>query len=130
MSDISDMGYEGGRSYEIWVRNRRNWIVLHGQAKDNLKANLSSEILSQKVKKMQKFDKNSLFWDFDRFLTISGQRVIFEPPNLALFYFILSSSELIWSFTTGHPSVNSVRSAQQFTERRDSKLSNGIYTSF
>ena len=31
------------------------------------KVRLSSEILSQKVKKMQKFDKNPLFWDFDRF---------------------------------------------------------------
>ena len=51
------------------------------------------------------------FWDFDRFLTIFGQPVIWEPPNLALFYFILSSSELIWSFTIGHLSVNSVRSA-------------------
>ena len=62
---------------------------------------------------MQKFDKNPLFCDFDRFLTIFGQPVIQKPPNLALFYFIMSSSELIWSFTTGHLSVNSVRSAQQ-----------------
>ena len=97
----------------IFGLTRRNWIVLHGQAKVNSKVSLSSEILSQKVKKMQKFDKNPLFWDFDRFLTIFSQRVILKPPNLALFYFILSSSELIWSFTTGHLSVNSVRSAQR-----------------
>ena len=45
----------------IFSLTRRNWIVLHGQAKDNLKVSLSSEILSQKVKKMQKFDKNPLF---------------------------------------------------------------------
>ena len=69
--------------------------MFHGQAKENLKLSLSSEILSQKVKKMQKFEKNPLFRDFDRFSTIFGQRVILEPQNLALFYFILSSSELI-----------------------------------
>ena len=45
----------------IFGLTRRNWIVLHGQAKENLKLSLSSEILSQKVKKMQKFDKNPLF---------------------------------------------------------------------
>ena len=45
----------------IFGPTRRNWIVLHGQAKDNLKVSLSSEILSQNVKKMQKFDKNPLF---------------------------------------------------------------------
>ena len=45
----------------IFGLTRRNWIVLHGQAKDNLKVSLSSEILSQNVKKMQKFDKNPLF---------------------------------------------------------------------
>ena len=45
-------------------------------------------------------------------LTIFGQRVIEEPSNFALIYFILSSSELSWSFTTQHPSVNSVRSGK------------------
>ena len=38
---------------------------------------------------------NLLFKDFDRFLTIFGQRVIQEPPNLDLFHFILPSSEFI-----------------------------------
>jgi len=74
---------------------RRNWIGFHGQAKKTSKMRLSSEILSQKVKKMQTFDKNPLFSDFDRFLSIFGQRVIREPRNLALLYLILSSSKLI-----------------------------------
>ena len=86
----------------IFGLTRRNWIVLHGQAKDNLKVSLSSEILSKNLTKIHFFEILTVF------LTIFGQ-----PPNLALFYFILSSSELIWSFTTGHLSVNSVRSAQR-----------------
>ena len=58
--------------------------------------------------------KNSCkIWHFDRFLSIFRQRVNRKPRNLVLCNFILSSSQLIWSFTTGHLSVNSVRSVQR-----------------
>ena len=42
---------------------------------------------------MQKFDRNLLFWNVDRFSTIFGQRVNQKPPILALFYFILFFSD-------------------------------------
>ena len=45
----------------IFGLTRRNWILLYGQAKKNSKVSLSSEILSQKVKKMQKLDKIHFF---------------------------------------------------------------------
>ena len=55
----------------IFGPTRRNWIVLHDQAKDNLKVSLSSEILSQKVKKKCKnltkihlFEILNVFWLF------------------------------------------------------------------
>ena len=69
----------------VWVRNRHfrsnseELDCASWSSKKNSKVSLSSEISSQKVKKMQKFNKNPLFWDFDRFLTIFGQRVIQEP---------------------------------------------------
>ena len=65
----------------IFGLTRKNWVVLHGRTKENSKVSLSSEILSQRCKKMQKFDKNPLFRDFDRFLTIFRQRVIQEPSK-------------------------------------------------
>ena len=106
-------GIPGGRNLSIYL-TRRNYIVFYGQANESSKVILFSEILSQKVeKKMQNFDKNPLFWDSDRFLTIFAQPVIQEPPNLALFYSILSFSELIWSFNTGHFSDSSVRSSKE-----------------
>ena len=93
MSDICNARFE--LEIAIFCLTRRNWIVLHGQAKENSKVSLSTEFLSQKVKKCKNLTKIHFFEILTVFLTIFGQPVILEPPNLALFYFILFSSKLI-----------------------------------
>ena len=45
----------------IFGLTRRNWIVLHVQAKENSKVSLSSKILSQKVKKCKNLTKILFF---------------------------------------------------------------------
>ena len=105
--------------YEITIfgLSWRKYVVLQDSVKIFFKISLLTEILAKNVKKMQKFCKNWLFWDFDRFLSIFRQWVNQKPQNLVLFYFFLSSSELIWSFTTGHLFINSVRSAPPLSHR-------------
>ena len=53
-----------------------------------------------------------IFLHFYRSLSNFHQQVNQKPLNLVLFYFVMSSSKLIWSLTTGHLFVNSVRSVQ------------------
>ena len=62
-----------------------------------LEIGLFNKILGLKVKKMPKFDKNWLFWDFARFLTIFHHQVNRKSPNFTQPYWILSSCEYFWS---------------------------------
>ena len=107
MSTYVAIGYRGRQSLlltqnynfrlPILVKFARISLLFMVQQRKLLEIGLFTKILALKVKKMPKFDKNWLFWDFDRFLTIFRHQVNRKSPNFAQLYRILSSSGNFWS---------------------------------